>query len=124
MPIGDPNLIAGVGTLTLGGTLLAVRSDMVISPDPVKREGLAGQDRVHGYKETPRVPYIEANLSLQARQMVSDLLKSVGQTLVAVLADGRSFALKDCWYVGETEVSTQEGQFKAKFEGMVCTELT
>ena len=125
MSFGAPNLIAGIGTLTVDGNQLAVRANLTISPDPVVREGIAGQDRVHGYREMPRTPYIEADLSIQAVQAVSNLLLDIlgSSTIVAMLADGRTFQLNQAWYLGATEINAADGQYKAKFEGFSCVEI-
>jgi hypothetical protein len=98
---------------------------MTVSPDVIEREGIAGQDRIHGYREMPRVPYIEAELSLQEVQAVTDLALTVigDSTVVAQLADGRVFQLGQSWYRGASEVATQEGQWRARFEGMSCFEI-
>jgi hypothetical protein len=125
MPIGAPNLIAGLGSLTVAGTQVAVRANMTISPDMYEREGLAGQDRVHGYREMPRVPYIEADLSIQQAQSVSNLINLEGGqgTVVAMLADGRTYQLNQAWYKGASEINSQDGQWRARFEGMSCNEV-
>jgi len=125
MAFGAPNLIAGIGLLTVDGVQMALRAAMTISPDVVEREGIAGQDRVQGYREMPRVPYIEAELSLQQSQVITDLaLNVVGDsTVVALLADGRTFQLNQAWYRGATEVASQEGQYRVRFEGMSCFEI-
>jgi len=125
MAFGAPNLIAGIGLLTVDGVQMALRAAMTISPDVVEREGIAGQDRVQGYREMPRVPYIEAELSLQQTQVITDLaLDIVGDsTVVALMADGRTFQLNQSWYRGATEVASQEGQYRVRFEGMSCFEI-
>ncbi|SRR5579885_277860 len=123
MAFGAPNVIAGIATLTLDGNQLALKANCVISPSPLEREGIAGQDRVHGYKETPRVPYIEADLSVQQLQSITDLDDITDSTLVAMLADGRTYALQNCWYVGRTEIASADGQYRSRFEGMSCTEI-
>lgn len=125
MAIGDPNLIAGIGTLSIDGTQWALRANLTVSPDLVTREGLAGEDRVHGYRESPRVPFIEAELSLQPNQAVTDLALGVvgDSTVVAMLADGRTFQLNQAWYKGESSIVAQDGQWLAHFEGMTCFEI-
>ena len=125
MPIGAPNLIAGIGTLTIDGNQMAVRANLTISPDPVVREGISGQDRVHGYREMPRVPFIEADISVQQTQVITGLLDEVegASTVVAMLADGRTFQLNEAWYLGATEINTADGQYRAKFEGLTCVEI-
>lgn len=115
--------IAGIGSLTVDGRQLAVRANLVISPDPVERTMLAGQDRVHGYQELPRVPYIEADLSLQQDLAIEDLVQMVNVTVIAELADGRVFALREGVYKAATEINTHDGQHKARFEGVSCDEI-
>lgn len=125
MAIGDPNLIAGIGNISIDGTQWALRANLTISPDMVTREGIAGEDRVHGYREMPKVPWIEAELSLQPDQAVTDLALGVvgDSTVVAMLADGRTFQLNQAWYRGESELAAQDGQWRARFEGMSCFEI-
>ena len=121
---GNPILIAGLATVTVDGTQIAVRANCVVSPDPIEREGISGQDRVHGYREMPRVPYIELDVSMQANQPVNWAATVVGNsTVVALLADGRTFQLNQAWYRGATEIATQEGQYRARFEGFSCVEI-
>ena len=58
--------IAGIAFLTVDGDQMALRGNFTVSPSPVERTMLAGQDGVHGYQELPRVPYIEGDLSTHA----------------------------------------------------------
>lgn len=117
------NRIAGVGSLTVDGITVAVKANLVISPDPVERTMIAGQDRVHGYQELPRVPYIEADLSLQENLAIEDLVAMVEVTVIATIADGRSFALRRAMYKAATEINTHDGMHKARFEGFSCEEI-
>ena len=115
--------IAGVGSLTIDGRQVAVRANLTVSPDPVERTMLAGQDRVHGYQELPRVPFIEADLSLDVQLAIEDLVLMVDVTVIAELADGRTFALREAMYKGGTEINTHDGTHKARFEGVSCDEI-
>jgi len=123
MAFGDPNVIAGIATLTIDGTQLALKANCVISCSLLERDGISGQDRVHGYREMPRVPYIEADISVQHGQSIMNFDTIVDSTLVAEIADGRTFSLNNCWYCGRTELASQEGQWRTRFEGMTCVEI-
>jgi hypothetical protein len=125
MPFGAPNLIAGIGTLTVDGNQMALRSNLQVMPDAAEREGLAGMDGVHGYRETPKVPFIECDISLSSLSAVTDLLETVigASTVVAEFADGRTFQLNQAWYRGNSEVSGTDGLWRARFEGISCTEI-
>src|SRR5262245_24513575 len=104
------NRIAGIGSITVDGTQYALRANLVISPDPVEREGLAGQDRVHGFRELPRVPFIEADLSVTPDTTVEDFVTNfVGNsTVVAAMADGRTFALHQAWFKAPSDINTHD----------------
>jgi Phage tail tube protein len=115
--------IAGVGSLTVDGVQIATRANLTVSPDPVEREMLAGQDRVHGYREMPRVPYIETDSSLQVDFPIESLILMINVTVIADLADGRIFVLREGVYKAPTEINTHDGQFKIRFEGVSCEEI-
>lgn len=125
MSFGAPNLIAGLATITIDGNLVATRANCVVSPDPVEREGIAGQDRVHGYREIPRVPFVESDLSLQQTQAVLSFFQDQdgASTVVVMMADGRTFQLSQAWYRGASEVQSAEGQWRARWEGFTCQEV-
>jgi len=115
--------IAGVGSLTIDGRQIAVKANLTVSPDPVERDGISGQDRVHDYKEMPRVPYIEADFSMQPDFAMEDLPPMTNSTVVAQMADGRIFVLRQSWYKAPADINSQEGQYRARFEGVACDEV-
>ena len=54
---------AGVAFLKIDGDQMPLRGNFTVSLAPFERTMIAGQDRVHGYQELPRVPYIEGDIS-------------------------------------------------------------
>jgi len=114
--------VAGVCYLKVDGTQYALRGSLTVSPDDIEREGVAGQDGVHGYKETPRVPSISADisdtdgLSLEALRAITDA------TVTAELATGKVYVLRNAWTKAGHELDTTEGQVSVTFEGMKCEE--
>jgi hypothetical protein len=74
---------AGIATLIVGGIQVNLRGNFTVSPSRIERTMIAGQDRVHGYQELPRVPYIEGDISCTPDLNLSDL---EGQTDVTVVA--------------------------------------
>jgi hypothetical protein len=54
---------AGIAFISVNGLQYSLRGNLTVSPSPVERTMIAGQDGVHGYQELPRVPYIEGDFS-------------------------------------------------------------
>ena len=54
--------IAGTAYIKYDGAQLSLSGTLTVSLDTVEREGLAGLSGPAGYKETPRVPFIEAEV--------------------------------------------------------------
>src|SRR5580700_12119976 len=85
--------IAGIAFLTVDGDQLALRGNFTVSPSPVERAMIAGQDGVHGYQELPRVPYIEGDISTVQGLLLEDLEAQVDSTVIAQLANRMQYTL-------------------------------
>ncbi len=114
--------IAGVCYLKVDGTQYALRGSLTVSPDDIEREGVAGQDGVHGYKETPRVPSISADISDSEGLSLEALRNITDATVTAELATGKVYVLRNAWTKAAHELDTAEGQVSVTFEGMKCEE--
>lgn len=113
---------AGVAYLKRDGVPYDLRGSLTIQPLSTQKEGVAGLDGVHGYKETPVVPYISAEITpngalLKAMQTVTNA------TITAECADGTVYVLRGAWFSGLAERNAGEGTVTLKFEGMSCQEM-
>jgi hypothetical protein len=106
--------VAGVAYIRVDGAQYSLRGNLVVSIDSAEREGIPGQDGIHGYIERPRVPFIEGDLSdigglsiEQLRRMSNVTVRSMccethgpaqrsssTQLTVRRLADGKGCAAK------------------------------
>jgi hypothetical protein len=117
------NRIAGVAYIYVDGQQYPLRGSLTVSPDMIEREGVPGQDGIHGYIERPRVPFIEGdfsdigNLSLSAIQRMTDV------TVTAELANGKQYVLRNAWTSTAREFDAAEGQATVRWEGMAAEEL-
>jgi hypothetical protein len=115
--------IAGVAYVFADGRQYPLRGNLTISIDMLEREGVAGQDAVHGFVEHPRVPWIEgdfsdiANLSLKALEAMCDV------TITAELANGKAYILRNAWTSTAREFNAADGQATVRWEGMASEEL-
>ena len=120
--------IAGVAYLKYAdrnGTTgqLALRGGWTVSIDRFEREGIAGQDDVHGYKEMPRVPFAEGDVSLEREMSIEDLQEICDATVTIELANGNAYLLRNAWTASARELDTVEGKTSIRFEGLSGEEL-
>jgi hypothetical protein len=116
--------IAGIAFLTVDGTQMALRGNFTVSPSPVERTMIAGQDGVHGYQELPRVPYIEGDLSTMPGFYLEDLIAETDVTVVAQLANNMQYILTGGTCKGGFENNTRDGQVRVRWEGVTCQEVS
>src|SRR3954467_3729788 len=114
---------AGVALLNVDNQQLALRGNFTVSASPIERTMLAGQDRVHGYQELPRVPYIEGDVSTVRDMDLEDLDGMTDVTVTAQLANGKQYTLIGATCKAALENNTRDGQVRVRFEGLWCEEL-
>lgn len=88
-----------------------------------KREGLVGSDGVHGYKETPQIPFIEGEITDSKELDLDSLLTMEDATITLRLAVGKTIMLRDAWYSDEGTAESEEGKIPFRFEGMNAEEI-
>jgi hypothetical protein len=114
---------AGIAILIVGGTQVNLRGNFTVSPSIVERTMIAGQDRVHGYQELPRVPYIEGDISCTPDINLKDLEAEVNITVIAQLANGKAYSLQEACCKAALEENTRDGQVRVRWEGVNCLEM-
>ncbi|MGE3064111.1 MAG: phage tail tube protein [Hyphomicrobiaceae bacterium] len=115
--------IAGVAYIKVDGAQFPLRGKWKSNILPFKREGIAGQDGVHGYKEMPRVPTLQGDISYTEEVSVEALQNIRDATITLELANGATHVLRNAWWSDESELDTEEGSFPVKFEGLSGEEL-
>jgi len=117
------NRVAGVAYVSWNGRQIAARGKWKSNILPMKREGIAGQDGVHGYKEMPRVPFIQGDVTYVEGASIEELHGIRDATITLELANGAVHLLRNAWHADESEVDTEEGSFPVKFEGLSGEEV-
>jgi hypothetical protein len=115
---------AGIAFLSVDGRQYQLRGNFTVSPSPVERTMIAGQDGVHGYQELPRVPYIEGDLSTVPDLNFEDVLLQVNSTVIAQLANQKQYTLQGATVKGGFEINTRDGQARVRWEGITCLEIS
>lgn len=88
-----------------------------------QREGVVGHDGVHGYKETPKIPYIEGEITDSPDMSLEDFQNITEATITLELANGKVISLREAWYAGDGVGNTEEGNVSLRFEGMRGEEI-
>lgn len=114
--------IAGICYLKVDGKQYSVRGNLKVQPLNTKKTGVAGSDRVHGFKEEIVVPYIDVDITDRGTLSMKTLQSVKDSTITAELANGKVYVLRNAWYAGEGEIDGSEGKTTAKFEGLACEE--
>jgi|SRR6185369_12613557 hypothetical protein len=114
---------AGIAFLMVNNNQLRLRGNFTVSPSPVERTMIAGQDGVHGFQELPRVPFIEGDISLTADTLLEDIDGQTDVQVVAQLANGHQYTLIGATCKAALEANTRDGQARVRWEGIWCEEM-
>lgn len=115
--------VAGTAYIKADGKQFPLRGSLTVSAAVIEREGISGQDGVHGYKEMPRVPFISCDISDGEDVSVPELMAMTNVTVTAELANGKTYVLRNAWVADAVEIDTVEGQMTVKWEGESCDEV-
>lgn len=117
------NRIGGTIALKVNGDIYFAKGNFTYNLGKPKREGVIGADTVHGYKETPQIPFVEGEITDRNELSLEDLVTLDEATITLELANGKVIALSEAWYAGEGTGNTEEGNIACRFEGMSCEEV-
>lgn len=122
--MADRNRRAGLIQLYIDGRLHDAKGSWSYHLGPVTREGIAGADRVHGYKEQVSLPMIEGAITDAADLSLSQLQALTDTTVQLVLGNGKTIVLRNAWFAGDGNGTTEEGEVAVRFEGLSAEELS
>ena len=117
------NRIGGTIALKVNGDIYFAKGNFTYNLGKPKREGVIGADTVHGYKETPQIPFVEGEITDRNELSLEDLVTLDEATITLELANGKVIALSEAWYADEGTGNTEEGNIACRFEGMSCEEV-
>lgn len=117
------NRVGGIIFIKADGVQYRAKGSWTYNLGKLKKEGISGADGMHGYKAMPQVPYIEGTITDDSEISLEQLLEMDDATVTLELANGKVISLSKAWFAGEGNVSTEEGEIEARFEGMECDEI-
>lgn len=117
------NRVGGTIALKVDGDIYFAKGNFTYNLGRGKREAVVGADRVHGFKETPQVPFIEGEITDRGEMSLEALLAIDNSTITLELANGKVIVLREGWYASEGTGNTEEGNVACRFEGISCEEV-
>lgn len=109
--------LGGVFYLRIDGSLYqAGDGAFTFSLGGIKREAKLSSSGVAGFIAKPLVPFLEGELILSKELDIVALKAAENVTATLDLYSGKTFILKEAFFVGEGEAST-DGTLKIRFEG-------
>lgn len=118
------NRIAGLIALKVNGEQMLAKGNFTYNLGKPMREAIVGSDTVHGYKETPQVPFIEGEISDRSDISLETLVQTTDATVTLELGNGKVIVLREAWFAGEGTGNSEEGNVAVRFEGKSASEIS
>ena len=115
--------VAGTAYLMVDGKQYVLAGKMTVSPSLVEREAKVGLSGVAGYKESPRVPFVDCELHTTSDLSIAELDAITGATVKIELANGKTYVFTEAWTASAHEVDGAEGTVGVRFEAMDAQEV-
>lgn len=113
----------GIIQVQFNGEIVDAKGSWSYDLGKPKREAILGADRLHGYKETPTVAYIEGEITDRGTLDLAALSSITDATVTLTLANGKTIVLRDAYAAGDWKGQTEEGNISARFEGADAEEI-
>jgi hypothetical protein len=113
----------GIIQFQVGGVLMDAKGDFDFGLGTPKRDAVVGSDTVHGFKETPQVPFIAGKVTDRAGLDVKALFTAEDISVTLTQANGKVVVLRNAWYAGEGTGNTGEAELDVRFEGLSAEEV-
>lgn len=113
----------GIIYFKVNGEMYAAKGSYSYNLGKPKRDAIIGADQVHGFKETPQVPFIEGEVTDKSTLDLERLVTIENATVTLELANGKVISLRDGWFAGEGTGNTEEGNIGVRFEGLSADEI-
>lgn len=115
--------ISGLIYIKVDGQQYRAKGNFTYNLGKPKREAVVGADGVHGYKELPKAPFIEGEISDEATLNLAALQDITDATVTLELPNGKTIVLRKAFYAADGDGQTEESNIQLRFEGETCEEI-
>jgi hypothetical protein len=116
--------VGGVLLFKLDGQVYLAKGNFEYDIGAPKRDAVVGADSVHGFKEMPKVPFISGAITDTDETDLEALLNFRDGTATLELANGKVIVIREAYYAGDGNVSTEEGEIPLRIEGIRGEEVS
>ena len=115
--------VGGIIEFKVDGEIFQAKGNFTYNIGVAKKEMIVGSDSIHGYKETPQVPFIEGaitdggDLDLEALRNFTEVTVTLG------LANGKIIVIELATEASDGNGTTEEGELEVRFEGITGREI-
>lgn len=110
--------IGGILFFKVNGEQFSAKGNFTYNIGVDKKEMIAGNDGIHGYKQMPQVPYIEGAITDNDELDLEALQSVVDATVTIELANGKVIVIEEAVYAADGAGSSEEGEIEVRFEGI------
>ena len=115
--------LGGIIFFNVNGEGFQAKGEFTYNLGAPKRDGIIGSDVVHGFKETVQIPRIEGAITDSPELDVKDFINIVDGTATLSLNNGKRIVLRNCWFAGEADITSEEGEIAILFQGLSAEEV-
>lgn len=105
----------GILSAKIDGVPWEAKGNFTINYGRPLREPIIGADGIHGFKETPQVASIEGVFTDSISSDLNTLFSVNNVTFTLELGNGKTIVLRDAYFSGEGNVTTEEGEIAVMF---------
>lgn len=110
--------VAGMIQLKVDGVVQSAKGDFTYNYGRPLRAAVVGTNSVHGYTETPQVPFIEGMITDRGDVDMDALLTGKDLLITLELGNEKTFVLRGAWFAHEGTVNTQASEVPVRWEGL------
>ena len=107
--------VGGIIEVKANGELYSAKGSWTYNLGKEKRETVLGSDTTHGFKTAPQEAMIEGAITDNVDLNLEALVELEDATITLRLANTKVIVLKDAFFAGDGNVSTEEGEIEVKF---------
>jgi len=115
--------VGGIIFFKVDGELFQAKGAFTHNLNPTKRESVVGQDTIHGFKEEPKVLFIEGTITDSDELDYVAFTQIRDATITLELANNKVAVLREAFYAADGDVTSDEGEIQVRFEGISGEEV-
>jgi hypothetical protein len=110
--------VGGIIEFKVDGEIYQAKGNFTYNIGIAKKEMIVGSDGVHGFKETPQVPFIEGAITDSDELDLATFRSLRDVTVTLNLANGKVIVIEEAVEASDGNGTTEEGELEFRFEGI------